>query len=139
MSFTVRYAGLEDIAALRELDRWPKEAAWQHKIRAEEVIVATRAEMLVGLIRFEVLWTTVPFMSLILVCPECRGQGVSRLLLGFLESELKRRGYMALLSSSQTNEPEPQAWHRHMGFQENGLIEHIADEGVGELVFRKLL
>ena len=33
-------------------------------------------------------------------------------------------------------EPEPQAWHRHLGFTSNGIIENIADEGIGEVVFR---
>jgi len=46
---------------------------------------------------------------------------------------------VALLSSSQTDEPEPQRWHLHMGFTSNGLIENIADDGVGELVYRLML
>ncbi len=36
-------------------------------------------------------------------------------------------------------EPEPQAWHIHMGFKSNGIIENIDDEGVGEIVFRIML
>ena len=93
----------------------------------------------IGLARFTVLWTTVPFLGLITVQEVHRGKGYSRLLLEFLKNHLKEQGYVALLSSSQTNEPEPQAWHKHMGFRSNGIIENIDDEGVGELVYRILL
>ena len=45
----------------------------------------------------------------------------------------------ALYSSSQVDEPPPQAWHRHMGFQECGIIAGINEGGVGEVFFRKAL
>jgi len=46
------------------------------------------------------------------------------------------QGYVALLSSSQTDEPGPQRWHLYMGFTSNGIIENVADDGVGEMVYR---
>jgi len=60
----------------------------------------------------------------------------ARMLLDYLGEQLRAQGYVALLSSSQTDEPEPQAWHRHLGFTSGGIIENIADEGIGEVVFR---
>lgn len=94
---------------------------------------------IIGLIRYEVLWTTVPFMGLIFIEEAQRGKGYSTLLLEFLKQHLREQGYLALLSSSQTDEPTPQAWHRHMGFKSNGIIENIADEDVGEIVYRIML
>jgi len=35
------------------------------------------------------------------------------------------------------DEPEPQAWHRHMGFVECGIINGINENGIGEVFFRK--
>lgn len=135
MKASVRLAGDADLPALQRLDRWPKERVWRHKIAGGEVIVLELEGRVVGLVRYELLWTTVPFMSLIEIEPEHRGKGYSRLLLGFLTAHLKTQGYVALLSSSQTDEPEPQRWHLHMGFRSNGIIENIMDEGVGELVY----
>ncbi len=89
--------------------------------------------------RYTVLWTTVPFLGLIEIDAAHRGKGYSRLMLAFLKDHLLEQGYAALLSSSQTDEPEPQRWHLHMGFTSNGLIENIADDGVGEVVYRVLL
>ena len=98
-------------------------------------MVLEHEERIIGLLRYELLWTTVPFMSLIEIEAAHRGRGYSRLLLSFLEGHLKAQGYVALFSSSQTNEPEPQRWHLHMGFKPNGLIENVMDEGIGELVY----
>jgi hypothetical protein len=30
------------------------------------------------------------------------------------------------------------AWHLRLGFIRNGIVEHVADEGIHELVHRKL-
>lgn len=135
----IRLASPEDIPALQKLDPWPKERIWRQKIAAGEVVVLEIDDNVVGLARYAVLWTTVPFLGLIEIEEEHRKQGHSRAILTFLIEHLKAQGYVALLSSSQTNEPEPQAWHTYMGFQSNGVIENIADEGVGELVYRMVL
>ena len=139
MDAAVRLAERGDVEALQRLDRWPKEQIWQQKVSNGEVIVLELDGNVVGLIRYSVLWTTVPFLGLIEIGVAHRGKGYSRLLLQFLTDHLRAQGYVALLSSSQTDEPEPQRWHLHMGFTANGLIENIADEGVGELVYRLML
>ncbi len=139
MEATVRLAQLNDVEALQKLDPWPKEPVWQQKIAAGEVIVLELEGKVIGLIRYTVLWTTVPFMGLIEIEAAHRGKGYSRILLSFLKDHLRTQGFVALLSSSQTDEPEPQRWHLHMGFTSNGLIENIADDGVGELVYRLML
>ena len=135
----IRLARPFDIPKLRGLDRWPKEPIWQHKIAGGEVIVLELASEVIGLIRYEVLWTTVPFMGLIIIEEAHRGKGYSNLLLEFLKQHLREQGYLALLSSSQTDELGPQNWHRHMGFKSNGIIENIADDDVGEIVYRMML
>lgn len=133
---TVRFAHPNDLGALQRLDRWPKAPMWLQKIAAKEVIVLEHAGSVTGLARYTALWTTVPFLELIVISAAYRGRGDSRQLLTFLKTHLVSEGYVALLSSSQTDEPKAQAWHLHMGFSSNGIIENIADEGVGELVYR---
>lgn len=135
MSASVRLAREDDLPALQRLDRWPKERVWRHKIAGGEVLVLEQGGRVVGLVRYELLWTTVPFMSLIEIEPEHRGRGYSRLMLAFLKEHLKAQGRVALLSSSQTDEPAAQRWHLHMGFRSNGIIENVMDEGIGELVY----
>ena len=43
------------------------------------------------------------------------------------------------MSSSQADEPEPQTWHRAIGFEECGIISGLNEGGIGEIFFRKKL
>ena len=109
------------------------------KIEAGEVLVAERDSVPVGYARIEYLWSRMPYIALIRVLPDSRRHGVGRALLAFLEEQLRAAGHSVLLSSSQADEPEPQAWHRHMGFVECGRLEAINADGVDEVFFRKEL
>lgn len=78
-----------------------------------------------------------PYIALIRVEPPWQRQGVGRALLGFIESALRGAGHDELLSSSHANEPEPQAWHRHMGFCDCGVLHGMNDDEIDEIFFRK--
>jgi GNAT superfamily N-acetyltransferase len=92
-----------------------------------------------GYLRLEFLWSTQPYIALIRVVDPYRRRGVGRAMLRYVEGVLRSEGHSCLLSSSQVDEPEPQAWHRHMGFSECGIIHGLNEAGVGELFFRKQL
>jgi predicted GNAT superfamily acetyltransferase len=85
------------------------------------------------------LWSEVPFIDLIIIQESFQKHGLSRLLLGFVEEHLRAKGFDQLYSSSQIDEPIPQAWHRHVGFKECGMITGLNEGGIGELFFRKAL
>ena len=106
--------------------------------RIEDVVIAEWNGERVGYVRLEYLWSIVPYIALIRVLSEYRRQGVGKALLRFIEAFLRDAGHDALYSSSQVDESEPQAWHRHMGFVECGLIAGIND-GIGEVFFCKSL
>ena len=106
--------------------------------RIEDVVVAEWNGKRVGYVRLEYLWSIVPYIALIRVLPEYRRQGVGKALLRFIETFLREAGHDVLYSSSQADEPEPQAWHRHVGFEECGFITGI-NEDIGEVFFRKRL
>jgi GNAT superfamily N-acetyltransferase len=65
--------------------------------------------------------------------------GYSRHFLEFVEEYLRNMGFDVLFSSSQVDDPNLQAWYRHMGFEECGIINGINDGGIGEVFFRKYL
>lgn len=111
----------------------------KEKISRGEVVVATSDGTRLGYARVDFWWSSVPYLSMVWVLEEYRGQGVGRALILHLESRLRSEGHVALYSSSDADEPEPQAWHRRMGFEECGFIVGINAGGVGEIIFRKLL
>jgi N-acetylglutamate synthase-like GNAT family acetyltransferase len=137
-TMNVRYASPADAAFLKKKSHLP-EAAILRKISLGEIIAAEEGGTLIGLCVFEYLWSRLPYISLIAIEEEYRRQGCGRAMLHFLETELRQQGHRKLYSSSQANEPEPQSWHRHVGFEECGFIADINDEGIGEIFFRKRL
>ena len=126
---TTRLAQTSDLDALRTLDPWPSEKAWNRLIGNGEAMVLEVDGKVVGMLHFAVLWATVPFLCQIEIAEDHRGKGYSRQMIGALADHLRDEGY----------EPEPQAWHVHLGFTSNGILENIEDEGIGEVVFRLLL
>src|ERR1041385_4778914 len=111
----------------------------RRKIAAGEGFIAESEGMPVGYFRLEFLWSSIPYIALIRVNESFRRRGAGRALVQFVEQQLLARGHSVLYSSSQANEPEPQAWHRTMGFKECGIIAGINRGDIGEIFFRKQL
>ena len=109
------------------------------QISAGAVWIAEDAAVPLGYLRLEYLWGRIPYIALIRVLPTYRGRGVGRALLAMVELHLSAAGHQWLYSSSQADEAEPQAWHRHMGFSECDFLAGVNAAGVGEIFFRKAL
>jgi len=134
----VRFAVLADLGFVRRDGFIPQEVI-ARKVAQSEVFVAEAGGQPVGYLRLEYLWSLVPYVALIWVKLGCRRQGVGRAMLAFVEEFLRQNGHDVVYSSSQVNEPASQAWHRHVGFEECGVINGINEGGISEIFFRKLL
>ncbi|RKX50290.1 MAG: N-acetyltransferase [Thermotogae bacterium] len=135
--FKIKFATEADRAFCSDVDAELPEALLKEKLRKNELIIATKDNQPVGYLRLEYLWHKVPFIGLIYVLREYRGQGCGKEILHFLEGYLKLKGHSFLLSSSQADESAPQHWHRSSGFYECGIISALNDGGIGEIFFRK--
>lgn len=131
----VRFAQISDLVFVSQ-DHFISPQIITRKIQNQEVILAELNQQPVGYLRLEYLWSIVPYISLISIESAFQRRGVGRALLDFTIDFLAKGGHQWLYSSSQADEPEPQAWHRHMGFQDCGLIAGINKGGVSELFFR---
>ena len=136
--FVVRPATEADLGFVSQNGYLPARVV-RRKVSDGDVFVAVRGAEPVGYLRREWLWSRLPYIALVRVVGPHRRAGVGRALLSFVETETARRGHAALYSSSQADEPEPQAWHRRMGFEECGLLAGVNEGGVGEVFFRKVL
>lgn len=136
MQITVRAAEPPDLAFVSQ-DGYVPDALVARKIEQGEVIVSEINGVPAGYARIEYLWSLRPYLSVIRVIEQHRRQGVGKTMLMYLGEILKASGHSTLLSSSQVDEPEPQAWHRRMGFRECGIINGVNDGGIGEVFFAK--
>ncbi|MEJ2540207.1 MAG: GNAT family N-acetyltransferase [Gemmatimonadota bacterium] len=138
MRIAVRAAEGRDLPFVSQ-DGYVEPTLVGRKVRQNEVFVAELEGESAGYVRIEFLWSVQPYISLIHVLEPLRRRGVGRALLAHVEQVLRDAGHSTLFSSSQVDESEPQAWHRHMGFSECGIINGLNEGGVGELFFRKPL
>lgn len=134
----VRAATESDLGFVSQ-DGYLADPVVRRKVSDGNVFIAVRGDEPVGYLRLEWLWSKLPYVELIRVLEPHRRAGVGRALLAHVEAEAARRGHATLYSSSQADEPEPQAWHRRMGFEECGLLAGLNEGGVGEVFFRKSL
>ncbi|MFW9793309.1 MAG: GNAT family N-acetyltransferase [Candidatus Thorarchaeota archaeon] len=135
----VRFAGPEDLEWCVVEDDHVTEQVIRHKIVQNEIVIAELDGQPIGYLRLEYLWSNIPYIGLVFVIELYRHEGIGNKILAFVEDYLKSRGHDQLYSSSQANEPEPQAWHRSVGFVECGIISGINEGGIGEVFFRKPL
>ncbi|MEZ5424841.1 MAG: GNAT family N-acetyltransferase [Pyrinomonadaceae bacterium] len=131
----IRFAEPADLEFLKD-NLYIREKMICRKIESKEIIIADKETVPVGFLQLEYLWSLVPYIALIGVLPEHRQEGIGTGMLRFAGSFLRDEGHQMIYSSSQADEPEPQAWHRHAGFEECGVIAGIND-GIGEIFFRR--
>ena len=136
---SVRFAGSEDLSWCGSQDESLDQEVLERKIPWKELPIAELAGKMVGYLRLEYLWSKIPYIGLVKVNQEQRGQGVGRAMLRFLEEFLHENEFRVLMSSSQVNEPRAQEWHRKMEFQESGIVVGINKGGIGEIFFTKPL
>lgn len=132
---SARLAAIEDLEFVSQDDYLPYEVV-ARKIALGECFIVEGNGQPAGYLRLEMLWSLVPYIALIHIQEADRKQGLSRVLLDFVRDHLRGKGYHQLYFSSQADEPEPQAWHRHLGFEECGVINGINEGGVDEVFFR---
>lgn len=134
---TIRFASVEELEFLTQQVYISAEAV-ERKVEWNEFLVAETHGEIVGFLQLEYLWSAIPYIALIRVVSDHKRKGIGKGMLHFLEDQLRKSGHKMLYSSSQANEPEPQEWHRLVGFEECGIITKIND-GIDEIFFRKPL
>jgi len=111
----VRVATADDAALIVQHDKHISADLLDQKIAREEVYVAYDDDAFVGWLRFSLFWDNTPFMNMLFLLPEHRGEGIGRQLTSFWEDQMKSQGYKTLMTSTQQNE-SAQHFYAHMGY-----------------------
>jgi len=137
---SVREAAESDLAWCLATDGHLDEADLVPKIRAHEVLVAESDGMPVGLLRFNLMWSAVPFIAL-RVAELYRRQGVGQALLRAVEEKARERGSIAVLSSIAlgSNRTAALGWHTAMGFEGFGVVDGMFPGEQAEAFYVKVL
>jgi len=132
----VRHANGKDFAWLKEHDEHISVDVLKRKIDSSEVYVAQIDDKLVGWLRYNLFWDSIPFMNLICILEDFRGKGLGKKLVCFWENEMKVKGYRNVLTSTLSNE-DAQHFYRKLSYKDIGGFNYL-DEPL-EIIFQKEL
>jgi GNAT superfamily N-acetyltransferase len=139
MTLTVSKATSADIPWLLIRDNHVPEAWLRRCVDLGEYLIAKRGDAPVGYLRFSWFWGTVPFMDQINVLEAEQRRGAGTALVQAWEAEMRAAGAIVLMTSSMSDEPEPQAWHRRNGFKDSGALTFGPAQETPEVFFIKTL
>jgi ribosomal protein S18 acetylase RimI-like enzyme len=136
MGVSIRVAGDSDLPFLFEADRHLSRQDLTHLVSLERVMVADVDGTAAGCLRWGLLWDEVPFMNLLWVVPERRGQGVGSALVTAWETSQFDHGHTLVLTSTVSAE-SAQHFYRRLGYVDSGSL--LLPDEPAELFFRKSL
>ena len=94
---------------------------------------------LVGLLRLDYLWSSIPHVAQVRVVEPHRREGIGRALVTFVEQQARSRGTNKILSSTRPDKIGAHAWHRQIGFTDCGSLEGFGPNGEPTMFFLKIL
>lgn len=138
---SVREAAEGDLAWCLATDGHLDEAGLLPKIRAHQILVAESDGVPVGLLRFDLMWSAVPFIAQLRVAEPYRRQGVGQALLRTVEERARECGSIAVLSSIAlgSDRTATLGWHTAMGFEGFGVVDGMFPGEQAEAFYVKIL
>lgn len=139
MNPNIYFATSKDIDYLASNDHLSKDRV-EEKIKRKEYIVAKQGNTYLGFLRFSLFWSEIPYIDVIGVEDEHQRKGIGKSMVKLLEAYALQNGQKVIMSSSQQDEPEPQKWHKKIGFEEAGIVnDFFPIQDVPEIIFIKRL
>lgn len=136
MSVTTRIASDSDLPFLCEVDKHVPHEVQADLVSLGRVMVAEVDGVTVGCLRWGMFWDELPFMNLLWVVSERRGQGVGTTLVEAWERSQVADGHTTVLTSTVSAETA-QHFYRRLGYVDSGAL-FLPDEPT-EIILRKPL
>jgi ribosomal protein S18 acetylase RimI-like enzyme len=130
----IRIATKDELFQLSRLDHHIAEEMLARKVDRGEVIVAVENGKVIGWLRYGYFWDSIPFMNMLTVVEERRGQGIGTELTMFWETMLRAQGFTEVLTSTLAHE-RGQFLYRKLGYQDCGAL--IFPNEPLEIIMRK--
>lgn len=124
---------------LSGVDRHVTEPWMLRCIEQDAYLIARSGDGPVGFLRHSLFWGAIPYMELIFVDAAHRRQGFGTRMFEAWQTAMRQQGARLLMTSSMSDEPEPQAWHRRNGFEPSGALTFGELQATPEVFFVKAL
>ncbi|MWC29779.1 GNAT family N-acetyltransferase [Paenibacillus sp. MMS18-CY102] len=126
-----------DYSYIRERDKHLLERLIIPKINGKEIYILRDQEGAnIGWMRYGYFWDNTPFMNMIWIDSEYRGQGIGQQVVRFWENEMKQKGCALVMTSTLANE-EAQHFYRKLGYKDAGCL--LLDNEPLEIILTKVI
>ena len=115
----IRHVEPQDKAAWFALDHDFPEASFDEKVRSRQGYVCVEDGKIVGILRFNLFWDSIPFCTMLRVDAASQGRGYGRQLMERWEQDMREAGCGMLMTSTQVDE-EGQHFYRRLGYRDAG-------------------
>lgn len=138
--FKIRYVLEEDRSFWFSLDAHLSEREFGLKVRDQRGYVISDGDKPVGVMRYNLFWDIIPFLTMIYICESHCGKGFGKQAMHYWENEMRELGYKMLMTSTQVDE-EAQHFYRKLGYQDKGglFLDHTPFEQPQEMLMLKVL
>lgn len=132
----IRTANAHDLPLLCAHDRHVPAEELAAILPRGRVYMAEEGGAFAGWLRYSLFWDNTPFLNLLFLLEEYRGQGHGRALLAHWEAAMREKGYPLVMTSTRSDETAQQ-FYRRCGYREIGAF--LLPGEPEELLFAKPL
>ncbi len=115
----IRFVESRDKTAWYALDHGLPEAGFDEKVRNRQGYVCVLGGKIVGILRFNLFWDSIPFCTMLYIHGEYRGRGCGRRLMERWERDMRAAGCGMVMTSTQVDEAA-QHFYRKLGYKDAG-------------------
>jgi len=117
----IRYAQKTDMDKWKEIDGRISMEELENQINLKRAWLILYENEIVGALRYNLFWDTIPFLTMIHLSKEYRDRGIGSKAMKIWESEMKKLHYKMIMTSTQIDE-EAQHFYRKLGYVERGSL-----------------
>ena len=118
---SVVFAKPDDYPVCARFDAHISPAEFARKCEARRYYLLRDGLTPVGVMRYNLFWDQIPFLTLIYLAEDARGHGFGTQAMDFWEKEMRARGYDMVMTSTQADE-DAQHFYRARGYRDCGAL-----------------
>ena len=119
--FSIKYATEKDRDYWHTLDKYIADSELTLKINEKRCYVIMDNDKPVGVMRYNLFWDLIPFLTLIYFEEEFRGRGYGTKAMLYWEDEMCKLGYKLSMTSTMVEESS-QHFYRKLGYKDCGCL-----------------
>lgn len=119
--FEVCYATNDDVTKWFDYDKHISESELRLKIINKRCYTLKNNDIMVGVMRYNLFWDSIPFLTMLHLDASARGKGYGSQAMLHWEDEMRSLGFPCVMTSTQSDE-SAQLFYRKLGYKDAGCL-----------------